>query len=103
MSKIDRHSDFTPSPSREGQRILTRVLGCGVEAFIARQGQAAAVSRVSTEISRAKRARSRKLYAFWSAVLVRIEMETEAQRNTNPAESARHMAIPDDDNARAQD
>jgi hypothetical protein len=102
MSKVDGHSDFTRSPAREEQRILTRVLGCGVEEFAARQGRAAAVSRVSTEISRAKRARSRKLHAFWSAVLVRIETETDAQPNTKPAESAQHLATPDDDDARAR-
>jgi hypothetical protein len=31
MSKVDRDSDFTPSPLAQQQRILTRALGCGVE------------------------------------------------------------------------
>jgi hypothetical protein len=47
-------------------------------------------------------ARSRKLYAFWSPVLIRIETETDERRNTKPARSARHMATPGKD-AREQD
>jgi hypothetical protein len=31
-------------------------------------------------LRRARRARSRKLHAFWSAVLVKIETETDEQR-----------------------
>ena len=38
MSKIDRHSDLTPSPSAKEQRILMRALGCGVEQLVARLG-----------------------------------------------------------------
>jgi hypothetical protein len=37
MSKIDRHSDLTPSPKE--QRILTRALGCDVEELVARLGR----------------------------------------------------------------
>jgi hypothetical protein len=48
------------------------------------------------------RARSRKLHAFWSAVLVRIETETDERRNTPPARTAQLMATPSND-ARAQD
>jgi hypothetical protein len=103
ISKIDRHSDFTPSPSRDEQRVLTRVLGCRVEELLARLGAENAIKRVETELRRARRARSRKLHTFWSAVLIRIETETDTQRNTNPAESARHLAAPDDDDAWAQD
>ena len=36
MSKIDRHSDLTPSP--KAQRILVRAFGCGVEELVARLG-----------------------------------------------------------------
>ena len=92
MSKIDRHSDLTPSPKE--QRILMRTLGCGVEELVARFGAEKAIKRVETELRRAKRARSRKLYEFWSAVLVRIETETESneRRNTTPARSAQPMA-----------
>jgi len=102
MSKIDRHSDLTPSPLPKEQRILMRALGCGVEELVARLGAENAVKRVETELRRARRARSRKLHTFWSAVLVRIETETDEQRNTKPARSARHMTTPDND-ARAQD
>jgi hypothetical protein len=100
MSKIDRHSDLKPSP--EEQRILMRALGCGVEALVARFGAENAIKRVETELRRARRARSRKLHAFWSAVLVRIETETDERRNTKPARRARHMAPPGND-APAQD
>jgi hypothetical protein len=100
MSKIDRHSDLTSS--REEQRILMRALGCGVEELVARLGAESAIKRVETELRRAKRARSRKLHTFWSAVLVRIKTETDEQRNTKPAQNVRHMATPDGD-ARAQD
>jgi hypothetical protein len=102
MSKIDRHSDLTPSSSAQEQRILMRALGCGVEELVARLGTGNAIKRVETELRRAKRARSRKLHAFWSAVLVRIETETDERRNTKPARSARHMATSGSD-ARTQD
>ena len=100
MSKIDRHSDLTPSPKE--QRILMRPLGCGVEELVARLGQENAIKRVETELRRAKRARSRKLHTFWSAVLVTIDTDTDERRNTKPARSARHVAMPGHD-ARAQD
>jgi hypothetical protein len=100
MSKIDRHSDLTPSPKE--QRILMRALGCGVDALVARFGAENAIKRVETELRRARRARSRKLHTFWSSVLIRIETETDEQRNRKPAQTARHMAAPDND-ARAQD
>jgi hypothetical protein len=99
MSKLDRHSDLTPSPKE--QRILMRALGC-VEALVARFGAENAIKRVETELRRARRARSRKLHTFWSTVLVRIETETDEQRNTKLARSAPHMATPDND-ARAQE
>jgi hypothetical protein len=102
MSKIDRHSDLTPSPLPKEQRILMRALGCGVEELVARFGAKIAIRRIRTELRCAKRVRSRKLHTFWSAVLVRIETETDEQRNTKPARSARHVAMPGHD-ARAQD
>ena len=82
MSKIDRHSDFAPSPSPHEQRILMRVLGCGVEELVTRFGAENAIKRVETELRRAKRARSRKLHAFWSKVLVRIETQKHEQRKS---------------------
>ena len=94
MSKIDRHSDFTPSPSPDEQRILMRVLGCGVEELVTRFGAENAIKRVETELRRAKRARSRKLHAFWSAVFVRIETQKTSRGKAKPARSAWHMATP---------
>jgi hypothetical protein len=81
MSTIDRHNDFTPSPSARQQRFLTRALGCGVEELVAQVGAQNAIKRVETELRRAKRLRSRKLHAFWSSVLVKIETETDERRN----------------------
>ncbi len=69
MSEIDRDL----SPSREEERLLKRVLGCALPEFIARLGVGGAVKRVEAELRRARRARSRKLYAFWSAVLAQID------------------------------
>jgi len=69
MSEIDR--DLIPS--REEERLLKRVLGCAIPEFIARLGADGAVKRVEAELRRARRARSRKLYACWSAVLAHID------------------------------
>jgi hypothetical protein len=69
MSEIDR--DLIPS--REGARLLKRALGSAVPEFIARFGAADAIKRAEAELRRARRARSRKLYAFWSAVLAQID------------------------------
>ena len=69
MSEIDR--DLIPS--REEERLLKRTLGCAIPEFIASFGADEAVKRVETELRRARRARSRKLYAFWSAVLAHID------------------------------
>jgi len=69
MSKIDR--DLIPS--REEQRLLKRALGSAIPEFIARFGAAGAIKRAQAEFRRARRARSRKLYAFWSAVLAQID------------------------------
>jgi hypothetical protein len=77
MSKIDRHSDFTPSPSARQQRFLARALGCGVEELVAQLGTQNAIKRVETEVRRAKRARSRKLHTFWSAVKAGIEAQSK--------------------------
>ena len=68
MSEIDR----ALLHSRE-ERLLKRALGCAIPEFIASFGAADAVKRVEAELRRARRARSRKLYAFWSAVLARID------------------------------
>ena len=69
MSEIDR--DLIPS--REEERRLKRALGSAIPEFIARFGAADAVKRAEAELRRARRARSRKLYAFWSAVLAQID------------------------------
>ena len=59
MSEIDR--DLIPS--REEERLLKRALGSAIPEFIARFGAAGAIKRVEAELRRARRARSRKLYA----------------------------------------
>ncbi len=69
MSEIDR--DLIPS--REEERLLKRALGCAIPEFVARLGAAGAVKRVEAKLRRARRARCRKLYAFWSAVLAQID------------------------------
>ena len=69
MSEIDR--DLLPS--REEERLLKRALGSAIPEFIARFGAADAIKRAEAELRRARRARSRKLYAFWSAVLAQID------------------------------
>ena len=99
---VQDRSPQRPHALAEEQRILMRALGCGVEELVARLGQQNAIKRVKTELRRAKRARSRKLHTLWSAVLVRIETETDERRNTKPARSARNMATPGND-ARTQD
>jgi len=65
--------DGDPIPSREEARLLKRALGSAIPEFIARFGAADAIKRAEAELRRARRARSRKLYAFWSAVLARID------------------------------
>jgi hypothetical protein len=92
MSKIDRHSDLTPSPLPKEQRILTRALGCGVEELVTRFGAKIAIRRIRTELQRAKLARSRKLHTLWSDVLVRIEADTGVRRNPRPPRSTRRIA-----------
>jgi len=69
MSEFDR--DLIPS--REEERLLKRALGSAIPEFIARFGAADAVKRAEAELRRARRARSRKLFAFWSAVLAQID------------------------------
>jgi len=69
MSEIDRDLVL----SREEERLLKRALGCAIPEFIARLGAGGAVKRVEAELRRARRARFRKLYAFWSAVLAQID------------------------------
>ena len=65
--------DGDPIPSREEARLLKRALGSAIPEFIARFGAADAIKRAEAELRRARRARSRKLYAFWSAVLAQID------------------------------
>ena len=93
MSEIDRHSDLTRSPLPKEDRILMRALGCGVEALVAQLGAKNAIKRVETELRHARRARSRKLHAFWSGPLVRIETETDEQRNRKPPRGARRICL----------
>jgi hypothetical protein len=63
-----------PSPSlQQEKRLLKSVLGGAIPDFVARFGVDAAVKRVEAELRNAKRARSRKLYAFWTTVLADIE------------------------------
>ena len=69
MTEIDR--DLLPS--REEERLLKRALGSAVPEFIARFGAADAIKRAEAELRRARRARSRKLYALWSSVLAHID------------------------------
>src|SRR5271166_1041951 len=69
MSEIDR--DLLPS--REEERLLRRTLGCAIPEFVAKFGADEAVKRAEAELRRARRARSRKLHAFWSAVLAQID------------------------------
>ncbi len=68
MSEIDR----ALLHSRE-ECLLTRALGCAIPEFIGSFGAADAVKRVEAELPRARRSRSRKLYAFWSAVLAHLD------------------------------
>ena len=65
-------------PSHAEQRVFVRAMGCGVEDFIARFGAEPAIRRVKTELRRARRSRSRKIYQFWSAMLVRLEADIAA-------------------------
>lgn len=86
MSEIDR--DLLPP--REEERLLKRTRGCAIPEFIADVGTDEAVKRVETELRRARRARSRKLYVFWSAVLVQID----PGRNESPVRDDRTARSP---------
>jgi hypothetical protein len=86
MSEIDR--DLLPS--REEERLLKRALGSAIPEFIARFGVADAVKRAQAELRRARRARSRKLYALWSAVLAQIDPD----RNRSPVQGERTARSP---------
>ena len=77
MSEIDR--DLLPS--REEDRPLKRALGSAIPEFIARFGAAGAIKRAEAELRRARRARSQKLYAFWSNVLAQIDPD----KNESPS------------------
>ncbi len=92
MSGIDRHSDLTRSPLPNEDRILMLALGCGVEPLVAQLRVRNAIKRVETELRRVRRARSRKLHAFWSGLLIRIETQTDEQRNRKPPRGARRIA-----------
>lgn len=82
MSETAPDPDVPWSPAE--RRLLDRALGCAIEEFIARFGAETAVKRVQTELRRARRARSRKLYGFWSAVLARIETKMELRQEAPP-------------------
>ena len=79
MPEMDSHLP----PSHAEQRVFVRAMGCGVEDFIARFGAEPAIRRVKTELRRARRARSRKLYQFWSTMLVRLEADIAAAQAPN--------------------
>jgi hypothetical protein len=83
VSEIDR--DLIPS--REEERLLKRALGSAIPEFIARFGAANAIKRAETELRRARRARSRKLYAFWSAVLAQPGRNESSIRGDRTARS----------------
>jgi hypothetical protein len=70
------------SPAEE--RLLRRALDCALEEFIARFGAKDAIKRVEAELLRAKRARSRKLYGFWSAILAQIEADSKRRSDLGP-------------------
>jgi hypothetical protein len=86
-------SEIAPRPdvpsSREEWRLLNRALGCAVEEFIAQFGAENAIKRAQAELRSARRARSRKLYGLWSAMLARIETEMDARPETPSQESKR--------------
>ena len=86
MSEID--SELIPS--REEARLLKRALGSAVPEFIARFGAAGAIKRAKAELRRARRARSRKLYALWSAVLA----QTDPGRNESSVQGERTARSP---------
>ena len=76
-----QNSDATPNPDARPQcpkspadeRRLKRTLGCPLPEFVAKVGTHEAVRRAKAELRNAKRARSGKLHALWSAVLARID------------------------------
>ena len=57
--------------------------------FAVRFGAEGAIKRVEGELRRARRARSRKLYTFWSAVLARIEPAQKTTPVSATSKSAR--------------
>jgi hypothetical protein len=80
---------ISPLFSREEERLLRRLLGSSVPEFAVRFGAEGAIKRVEGELRRARRARSRKLYTFWSAVLARIEPAQKTTPVSATSESAR--------------
>ena len=74
---MDSQPDLSPSSAE--QRLFQLAMGCGVEDFIGRFGAETAILRAKAELRRARRARSRKLYQFWSTMLVRLEADIAAQ------------------------
>ena len=69
MPEIDCDRPLSPA----GERRLNRTLGYPLPEFVAKFGAHEAVRRAKAELRSAKRARSRKLHAVWSAVLARID------------------------------
>ena len=76
-------SVFSP---REEERLLKGALGCAIPEFIARFGAAHAAKQIESELRRARRARSRKLYTFWSAVRAQIEKPSKGSSTRQRAE-----------------
>ncbi len=69
MSEIDCDRPLSPADERR----LKRTLGYPLPEFFGKFGADEAVRRTKAELRSAKRARSRKLHALWSAVLARID------------------------------
>ena len=90
MSQLNRNLFST----REEERLLKRALGCAIPEFIARFGAADAVKRVELELRRARRARSRRLYAFWSAVLAQIATPTKRVQSGSESKCADRSIAP---------
>jgi hypothetical protein len=77
MPEMDSQPDLWPSSAE--QRLFQLAMGCGVEDFIGRFGAETAIRRATTELRRARRARSKKLHQFWSAMLVRLQTDIAGQ------------------------
>ena len=81
--------DYDRPLSSADERCLKRTLGCPLPEFIAKFGVDEAVRRAKAELRGAKRARSRKHYTLWSAVLARIEHSRNEDANGAKRATAR--------------